>query len=62
MWWLEGARKRDPLAASTLSRMVFSALVDADFLGTQAHLPARRPSMVAADHDPPLRAAVAALF
>jgi CRISPR-associated endonuclease/helicase Cas3 len=35
--WLDIARSRDPLVTDLLMRMVFSALVDADFLDTEAH-------------------------
>ena len=35
--WLDAAHSRDPLVTDLLMRMVFSALVDADFLDTEAH-------------------------
>jgi CRISPR-associated endonuclease/helicase Cas3 len=35
--WLDGKASADPLVTDLLMRMVFSALVDADFLDTEAH-------------------------
>jgi CRISPR-associated endonuclease/helicase Cas3 len=35
--WLDAAHSRDPLVTDLLMRMVFSAVVDADFLDTEAH-------------------------
>ena len=35
--WLDGRNSADPLVTDLLMRMVFSALVDADFLDTEAH-------------------------
>jgi CRISPR-associated endonuclease/helicase Cas3 len=50
--WLDAAHSRDPLVTDLLMRMVFSSLVDADFLDTEAHFRGQeRPGsrMAAAD-------------